>query len=207
MIVQRQLNDTMSVEAGYVGNRGRDVFAGDGPALNINQASLNGYLQGVPLNQRRPFFNRFGWTQGIDYFCNCAKNSYDSLQAKFNKRFSQGYSVKVNYTLQRVRQHGGDHFETDLPEHQGLYNSDLEYGPPDWDRDTQLRVLPRRRDPRRSWANVHVRRLGSHRCAARRLAVQHEHDHPERAAVQRHLQGRGRGSRYRSQPSGSHWRP
>ena len=132
--VQRQLSDTMSVEVGYVGNRGRDVFAGDGPAINVNQASLNGYLQGVPLNQRRPFFNRFGWTQGIDYFCNCATNSYDSLQAKFNKRFSQGYSAKVNYTLQRARQHGADQFETDLPEHQGLYNSDLEYGPPEWDR-------------------------------------------------------------------------
>jgi hypothetical protein len=132
--VQRQLTDTMSVEVGYVGNRGRDVFAGDGPAIDINQASLDGYLDGVPRNERRPFFNKFGWTQGIDYFCNCATNSYDSLQAKFNKRFSQGYSAKVNYTLQRVRQHGGSYFETDLPEHQGLYDSDLEYGPPDWDR-------------------------------------------------------------------------
>src|SRR4029453_12280249 len=77
---------------------------------------------------------KFGWTQGIDYFCNCATNSYDSLQAKLTKRFASGYSSNVNYTLQRVRQHGGDQLETDLPEHQGLYNSDLEYGPPDWDR-------------------------------------------------------------------------
>jgi outer membrane receptor protein involved in Fe transport len=132
--VQRQLTPTMSVEAGYVGNRGRDVFAGDGPAINVNQPTLIGYLEGVPQNERRPFFNRFGWTQGIDYFCNCATNSYDSLQAKLTKRFSSGYSANVNYTLQRVRQHGGDQFETDRPEHRGLYNSDLEYGPPDWDR-------------------------------------------------------------------------
>jgi hypothetical protein len=53
---------------------------------------------------------------------------------KLTKRFSDGYSANVNYTLQRVRQHGGGYFETDLPEHRGLYNSDLEYGPPDWDR-------------------------------------------------------------------------
>ena len=132
--VQRQLSDTTSIEVGYVGNRGRNVFAGDGPAIDVNQATLNGFLQGVPRDQRRPFFNKFGWTQGIDYFCNCATNSYDSLQAKFNKRFGQGYSGKVNYTLQRVRQHGGSYFETDLPEHRGLYDSDLEYGPPDWDR-------------------------------------------------------------------------
>ena len=134
VMVQRQLTSSMSFEIGYVGNRGRNVFAGDGPALDINQATLNGFLQGVPRNNRRPFYNKFGWTQGIDYFCNCATNSYDSLQAKFNKRFSDGYSVKVNYTLQRTRQHGGTYFETDLPEHQGLYNSDLDYGPPDWDR-------------------------------------------------------------------------
>jgi Carboxypeptidase regulatory-like domain/TonB dependent receptor len=132
--LQRQLTASMSIEAGYVGNHGENVFAGDGPAININQASLIGFNDGVPRDSRRPFYNKFGWTQGIDYFCNCATNSYHSLQAKFNKRFSQGYSAKVNYTLQRVRQHGGDQFETDLPEHQGLYDSDLEYGPPDWDR-------------------------------------------------------------------------
>jgi len=132
--VQRQLTPTTSVEAGYVGNRGRNVFAGDGPAININQASLIGYLQGVPRNERRPFYNKFGWTQGIDYFCNCATNRYDSLQLKLTRRFSDGYSGNVNYTLQRVRQHGGGYFETDLPEHRGLYNSQLEYGPPDWDR-------------------------------------------------------------------------
>ncbi|MGH9348019.1 MAG: TonB-dependent receptor domain-containing protein, partial [Vicinamibacterales bacterium] len=132
--LQRQLTDSMSIEAGYVGNRGRDVFAGDGPEVGINEPTLNGYLDGVSRDSRRPFFNKFGWTQGIDYFCNCATNSYDSLQVKLTKRYSQGYSANVNYTLQRVRQHGGSYFETDLPEHQGLYDSDLEYGPPDWDR-------------------------------------------------------------------------
>ena len=95
----------------------------------------------MPLNNRRPFFNKFGWSQGIDYFCNCATNSYDSLQAKLTKRFSSGYSANVNYTLQRARQHGGDQFETDLPEHQGLYNSDLEYGPPGLGSRPQLRLL------------------------------------------------------------------
>ncbi len=134
VIVQRQLSDTMSVEAGYVGNRGRDVFAGDGPDVNINQATLNGYLQGVPQNNRRPFFNKFGWTQDIAYFCNCATNAYDSLQAKFNKRFSGGYSVKANYTLQRAVMNDAQYFETDLPEHQGLFDSDLNRGPAGWDR-------------------------------------------------------------------------
>ena len=75
------------------------MFAGDGPATNVNQATLAGFPT-VPTDQRRPFFagnmpntsgftGPFGWTQGIDYFCNCATNAYDSLQTKFTKRFSE----------------------------------------------------------------------------------------------------------------------
>ena len=135
VIVQRQLTDTMSVEVGYVGNRGRNVFAGDGPAINVNQPTLVGYPN-VPQNNRRPFFSggvtnnlglggAFGWTQGIDYFCNCADNAYDSLQAKFNKLFAAGYSVKMNYTLQREVQENGDYF---------IYDRELNKGPADWDR-------------------------------------------------------------------------
>ncbi len=131
--VQRQLTSTLSVEIGYVGNRGSNVFAGDGPAFDINQATLQGYPN-VPRNERRPFYRKFGWTQGIDYFCNCATNRYDSLQARVTKRFSRGYSIQGNYTLQRVRTHDGQYFESNLPEHQGLFDSDLNYGPPDWDR-------------------------------------------------------------------------
>jgi outer membrane receptor protein involved in Fe transport len=131
--VQRQLTTTLALEVGYVGNHGSHVFAGDGPALDVNQATLTGYPD-VPRNQRRPFYNKFGWTQGIDYFCNCATNRYDSLQTRLTKRFSHGYSGQANYTLQRVRTHDGSYFETDLPEHQGLYDSSLNYGPPDWDR-------------------------------------------------------------------------
>jgi outer membrane receptor protein involved in Fe transport len=135
LIVQRQLTSTMSVEAGYVGNRGRNVFAGDGPAINVNQPTLVGYPN-VPQNNRKPFFaggvtsdlglgGAFGWTQGIDFFCNCAHNAYDSLQAKFNKQFSGGMSVKMNYTLQRQVQESGDYF---------FYDVEMNKGPADWDR-------------------------------------------------------------------------
>ncbi|HJR61602.1 MAG TPA: TonB-dependent receptor [Vicinamibacterales bacterium] len=135
VILQRQLTNTMSVEAGYVGNRGRDVFAGDGPAINVNQATLEGFGT-VPQNNRRPFFaggvpntlglgGAFGWTQGIDFFCNCANNAYDSLQAKFTKLFSEGYSIKANYTLQRQVQESADYF---------FYDVEMNKGPADWDR-------------------------------------------------------------------------
>jgi outer membrane receptor protein involved in Fe transport len=133
--VQHQLTETIAVEAGYVGNRGGNVFAGDGPATNVNQAILDGFPD-VPTNQRRPFFaggvpntsgfgGAFGWTQGIDYFCNCATNAYDSLQTKFTKRFSDGYSVQATYTLQRAIQDNPDYF---------FFDSEMNRGPADWDR-------------------------------------------------------------------------
>jgi outer membrane receptor protein involved in Fe transport len=133
--VQHQLTDTIAVEAGYVGNRGDNVFAGDGPAINVNQPILTGFPD-VPTDLRRPFFagnipnssgftGAFGWTQGIDYFCNCATNAYDSLQTKLTKRFSEGYSVQASYTLQRAEQAGADYF---------FFDPELNRGPADWDR-------------------------------------------------------------------------
>ena len=122
--VQHELTPTVSVEAGYVGNHGARVFVGDGPGVNGNQASLNGY-PGVPRNNRRPYFSQYGWTQDFDVFCNCATNRYDSLQTKLTKRFAAGYSIFTQYTLQRERQHGTDQFFT---------TPSLEYGPADWDR-------------------------------------------------------------------------
>ncbi|HEX4949091.1 MAG TPA: hypothetical protein VFZ34_20610, partial [Blastocatellia bacterium] len=122
--VQYQLTEKMSVEAAYVGNKGTHVFAGDGPAIDANQARLDGFGT-IPRNQRRPLFNKFGWTQGIDYFCNCADNRYDSLQVKLDKRFANGYSILTHYTLQRALQDGGEYF---------FFDANLNRGPADWDR-------------------------------------------------------------------------
>jgi hypothetical protein len=137
--VQRELSPTMSLEVGYVGNRGGNVFAGDGPAININQASIIGYPT-VPRNNRRPYFNEFGWTQDVDYFCNCATNSYDALQAKLTRRFSGGYSLQVNYTLQKAEQDSAEYFQTPLPPAAGLFDTALNRGPADWDRTHSLVV-------------------------------------------------------------------
>ncbi|MFL6215446.1 MAG: TonB-dependent receptor domain-containing protein [Blastocatellia bacterium] len=128
---QYQWTNSVSVEAGYVGNKGTHTFAGDGPTINANQPSLTGFAQGVSQDRRKPFFSKFGWTQGIDYFCNCADNRYDSLQTKINKRFSHGYSVLAHYTWQRAIQDGGDYF---------IYDQSVSRGPADWDR-THVFVL------------------------------------------------------------------
>ena len=142
--VQRQLTNTMSVEIAYVGNHGIHTFAGGGPAFNVNQATLAGFFPGRNTNTAKPFFQKFGWTQGIDYFCNCADNRYNSLQTKFTKRFSDGYSILAHYTYQRATNDDGDQF---------LYDRSVTRGPQDFDRThnfvfTQLLELPIGRNKR-----------------------------------------------------------
>ena len=128
--VQRQLTSTLSAEIGYVGNRGTHVYAGDFPTTDLNQPTLEGYGDGpgapgfVPRDERRPLYNAYGWTQDINYFCNCARNRYDSLQAKLAGRVS-GTWLLASYALQRLRQDGSDQF---------FYDRTLEYGPPGWSR-------------------------------------------------------------------------
>ncbi len=134
--VQRQLSDVMSIEVGYVGNRGVHAFVGDGPAVDVNDPTLEGFPN-VPRDQRRPFFagqfptavggygGAFGWTQGIGFFCNCGKNWYDSLQTRFTRRFKDGYSYQMNYTWQKAEQEDGSYF---------FYDRDLNEGLTGWDR-------------------------------------------------------------------------
>jgi outer membrane receptor protein involved in Fe transport len=50
---QYQWTNSVSVEAGYVGNKGTHTFAGDGPTINANQPTLAGFAQGVPQDQRK----------------------------------------------------------------------------------------------------------------------------------------------------------
>ncbi|HZS05127.1 MAG TPA: TonB-dependent receptor [Blastocatellia bacterium] len=124
--VQYQLTSKMSVEAAYVGNKGTHVFAGDGPAFDANQVPIAGFTPGRNGTLAKPFFQKFGWTQGIDFFCNCADNHYDSLQLKLDKRFSDGYSVLLHYTWQRQIQEDGGYF---------FFDSGLNRGPAGWQRD------------------------------------------------------------------------
>ena len=71
----------------------------------------------MPHDQRRPFFaggvtpnvlgvgGNFGWTQGIDFFCNCGAQLVQlAADASFTRRFTDGYSCQVNYTLQKAEQ-------------------------------------------------------------------------------------------------------
>jgi len=127
--VQRELSQTVSLEAAYVGNTGRG-FIGDGPAANYNQPVIEGFGT-LSASQRRPFFSKFGWTQGIDFFSNTGKSQYHALQTKLTKRFSGGYSLLTHYTLQSHKNNDGSYF---------FFDPDLNYGPANFIR-THVYVL------------------------------------------------------------------
>jgi outer membrane receptor protein involved in Fe transport len=108
--VQHTLKRNSSVEVGYVGNKGTHVFAGGGPAFNVNQPVSD--LSQPDADKRKPFFGPFGWTQGIDFFCNCADNRYNALQTKFETRFS-GLSILAHYTYAAAKFNDADYFTHD----------------------------------------------------------------------------------------------
>jgi hypothetical protein len=77
-----------------------------------------------PENNRKPFFNRFGWTQGINYFGNDADNRYNALQTKFEHRLPS-LNILAHYTLAATRNNEDNYF---------IHNRELGRGPTSFDR-------------------------------------------------------------------------
>ena len=121
LTVQHQLRNDMAVEAAYIGNKGTHVFAGFGGDYDFNQATIEGFGT-LTTNQRKPFFNKFGWSQNFRYYGNDASNNYHAMQLKAEKRFSGGYSLLGHYTFSRARNFTNTYYNID---------ADLAYGPND----------------------------------------------------------------------------
>lgn len=123
IMVQRQIGSSTSVEVGYVANVGRHVFWGDGPNVDANAPA---FVPGLAdQNQARPYFYPYGWTQGIDWYCDCSNNSYSSLQAQVRNRFKSGFTLQASYTYQVAKGGNGDSYSF-------LYNTRIGYGNRDW---------------------------------------------------------------------------
>ena len=130
LAVERQISSSMTAEVAYVGNKGTHVFAGNGPAYNINQPSIVGFGT-IPQAQRRPFFGKFN-TNGVvccsgdlTYLGDSAGNNYNALQAKLTKRLSQGLQFTAHYTWSRAMNYNDDYFNI---------NPYTSYGPDDYNR-------------------------------------------------------------------------
>lgn len=128
--VQRQLTGSVTLEAAYVGNKGTHVFAGTGGDYDPNQATLVGFGT-LTTNQRKPYFQKFGWSQSIRYFASDASNNYNALQIKVEKRFSQGLQVLAHYTWSRNMDFSGTYYPVDAT---------YSYGPADNNRAHAITV-------------------------------------------------------------------
>jgi Carboxypeptidase regulatory-like domain len=143
--LERQFGSNFVASVGYVGNKGTDVFPGS-QNYNPNMPILVGFdAPGVNSNARLPFNNYaqlstllaasglppappcsvcqpYGWTQSVKYFSDDASNHYNSLQARAEKRFSQGLSFQATYTWQTAFDYTNDYF---------FWSPKVDYGPED----------------------------------------------------------------------------
>jgi hypothetical protein len=119
--IQHQLRDDLAVEAAYIGNKGTHVFAGFGGDYDFNQATIEGFGT-LTTNQRKPYFQKFGWSQNFRYYGSDADSNYHGMQLKAEKRFSRGYSLMSHYTWSRAFNYTNTYYNIDR---------ELAYGPND----------------------------------------------------------------------------
>ncbi|HLH19049.1 MAG TPA: TonB-dependent receptor [Bryobacteraceae bacterium] len=116
-MVERQITSSFLFSVGYVGNHGYHVTAG-GTNYNINQPTINGFGT-LSTNQRRLFYNLFGWTQSIKYFADDSTVKFNSLQVRAEKRFASGLLFQSNFTWASAFDYANDYF---------LWNHNIDYG-------------------------------------------------------------------------------
>jgi hypothetical protein len=110
---QHQLTPTIALEAAYVGNKGTHVFRNEAPDYGVNDPTVVGFGSGLSRDERKPFYSKYGWNQGLNYFGNDSSNRYHSLQTKIEKRFSGSYSLMAHWTLQRASNYGWEYYNID----------------------------------------------------------------------------------------------
>jgi len=95
--VERQITNKIAVTGGYVGNVTRHGWLGTSNNINPNEAEW------FPSTQTavQPYAALYGWTQGLNYYCNCTNAEYDSFQSTVTIRALNGWTVQGNYTYQR----------------------------------------------------------------------------------------------------------
>ncbi len=120
--IQRQINGTSSMDIAYVGTKGTHVFAGTGGDYDPNQADINGFGT-LTTNQRKPFFNLFGWSQNLRYYGSDASNNYHSMQLRYNKRFSSGMNVMSHYTWSKNIDYDATYYPRDAKLARGVSNN------------------------------------------------------------------------------------
>jgi carboxypeptidase family protein/TonB-dependent receptor-like protein len=128
---ERQLGPTMSANVDYVRAIGRDQFMTKdlNAGLRVNTSRTGTIVR--PITQYR--------NQTINQRLNAGETNYDALQMQFEKRFANGWSSRVAYTLSYSR---GNTSANGIPTSQFQLlddmRLDLNQGPTDFDRRHNL---------------------------------------------------------------------
>ncbi len=91
--IQRQLPFKLSIDVAYVGSHGVDTPA----TVNLNA----GQTIGAGANGQ-PLFVKFGITNTVNQLFQGFSSTYNSLQVKFDRRFSGGVSMTTAFTWQKA---------------------------------------------------------------------------------------------------------
>ncbi len=97
--IQRQVTNKIAVTAAYVGNSSRHNFLGTSQNINPNEAIYVPGQSNTYLDQ--PYYAKYGWTQGLQYYCDCANDQYNSLQTQIKIQAWDGWTLNGSYTYQR----------------------------------------------------------------------------------------------------------
>jgi hypothetical protein len=49
----------------------------------------------------RPYYNVYGWTNDLSYYCDCSNSHYNAFQGLVNIRAWQGWTLQASYTYQK----------------------------------------------------------------------------------------------------------
>ncbi len=127
--IEQQVSHKVAVSAAYVGNQGRHGLLASGPSFDANTPL---FIPGAAnINDERPFYDwlkPYGWTQSINYYCNCANNGYNSFQTTFKVQQLAGYTMQGSFTYQVAQ---GDGYG-DQNAYTFLYDRSLGWGNEDY---------------------------------------------------------------------------
>jgi Carboxypeptidase regulatory-like domain/TonB dependent receptor len=133
--VQYELMPDVVLDIAYVGNKGTKLNG----FRNLNQRAVITNADGSQSAGARPY-PAFGDIQWME---NRVNSSYHSLQMRLEKRFSQGLTATISYTLGEARSGAPDHISTSgggagidlgvFREPQDGNNLRAEYGPTEFD--------------------------------------------------------------------------
>ncbi len=129
--VQRELRANLLMTVAYVGSVGRRLDLN----LAANTSPTPGPGTAAEVNSRRPF-SYYG--RDTLYGTDLGRNSYNALQVKVDKRFSDGLQGLISYTWSKVMDNGTDGWYSGNP--QNPYNLTAEHGVSNSDRTHILRI-------------------------------------------------------------------